>query len=55
MVAEWSKADTGVGPSQHQVTKDVKILCRFSTAARIKKQLIFYRRKENENMLFSLV
>lgn len=46
MVAECSNADTGVGPSQHQVTMDVKILRRFSTAARIKNKLTFNCRKE---------
>lgn len=41
-MAEWRSAETGVGPSLHQVTKDVQILCRFCTAAKIRKELLFY-------------
>jgi hypothetical protein len=55
MVAECSKADTGVGPSWHRVTMDVKTLCRFSTAAKIKSKLRFYCREDIEKMLFQHV
>ena len=40
-MAEWSNAETGVGPSLHQVTKDVEKLGGFSTAARIEIKLQF--------------
>jgi len=55
MVAEWRSALTGVGPSWHPVTMYVKILCRFSTAARIKIKLKIYAIKEKENNLPYLV
>jgi len=47
-VAECNNAETGVGPSLHQVTKDVKILCRFGTAAKIKIWLLFNSGNEKE-------
>ena len=47
-VAECNKAETGVGPSWHQVTKDAKRLCRFSTAARIEKEQLLNCLKEYE-------